>query len=334
MSKILIITDAWKPQVNGVVTVIENIKIELEKKWHIVNLITPEDFVNFPCPTYKEIKLSIATTWKMKKKINNFDADFIHIATEWPIWMAWRQVCKENKYKFTSAFHTRFHEYINYRTGISASLILELMRLFHRRSQSVLVTTESQKNELLENGFKNVEIYPLGIKWDIWNFSWNNPISDLKWPIFTYLWRVAIEKNIEEFLNVEIKWTKIVIWDWPQKEKLEKKYPEVKFLWYKSGEELSDILSCSDVYVFPSLTDTFGLTIIEAMKCWLPVAAFNVQGPKDIITNWFDWFVGDNLKENMENCLKIDRKNPKKTAKKYTWEKASEKFLEYQIRAK
>lgn len=334
MSKILIVTDAWKPQINGVVTVIEHLSLELRKMGHKVDLITPQDFVNFPCPTYKEIKLSLASSRKTEKLIKKYNPDFIHIATEWPIGFAARTACKYNKLKFTTAFHTRFHEYINYRTGIPSWMVLEWIRLFHRRSSKVLVTTQSQKEELENNWFKNVVIYPLWIKEDISDFTWKNPLEWIKWPIFTFLGRVAIEKNIEEFLKVEIEWTKVVIWDGPQRRELEDKYPDVKFLWYKNWSDLSDVLHSSDVFVFPSVTDTFGLTIIEAMKCGLPVAAFNVQWPKDIITSGFDGYVWDNLKENIENCLKLDKNNPIKTASKYTWKRATEKFLQYQVKSK
>lgn len=326
----LIITDARKPQVSGVITVLEKLVSGIKKLWHEVVVINPSMFKTVPLPTYKEIELSLVTNWKVKKIIKKVKPDFIHIATEWPLWVAWILACRELWLKYTTAYHTKFPEYVNLRIKIPINWSYKALKLFHKNSSKILVSTHTMKKELEKKGFKNLRVYPLWV--DSEKFKMREDIClNLERPVFCYMWRVAIEKNIEDFLDLKLPWSKLVIWDWPSKKDLEDKYKDVKFVWYQKWKNLVNFLSASDVFVFPSKTDTFWLAILEAMACWLPVAAYDVLWPKDIITSWFDWFVWENLKQSALECLNIPKENPLKTACKYNWSNMVEKFIAYQV---
>jgi glycosyltransferase involved in cell wall biosynthesis len=267
---------------------------------------------------------------KLKKILLEEKWDYIHIVWEWPIWWVWIYLCNRFWLNYTTSFHSKFPEYFYLRTKFPISIWYKILKSFHENAKNLLISTESLKLELEKKWFKNLKVCPLWVdnkkfkrikNVDLW----------FKKPIFIYMWRIAIEKNIEDFLKLKLLWTKLVVWDWPQRKKLENKYKNVKFVWYKEWQELVRYLSWSDVFVFPSKTDTFWLSVLEAMACWLPVIAYNVTGPKDIITNWYDWYVWDTLEENILKWLKIPRKNPINTATKYSWENMTDKFLEYQV---
>jgi len=328
--KFLIITDAWKPQVSGVITVLEKLIDWMKKLWHEVIVINPSMFTTVPLPTYNEIELSVLPNWKIKKIIKEECPDCIHIATEWTLWVAGVMVCSELWLKYTTAYHTKFPEYVNLRTKIPVSWGYKALKYFHKNSSKILVSTYTMKKELEEKWFENLRVYPLWV--DTKKFKNREEIClNLPKPIFCYMWRVAIEKSIEDFLKLDLPWSKLVIWDGPQKQQLEKKYSDAKFVGYQKWKDLVNYLSASDVFVFPSKTDTFWLAILEAMACGLPVAAYNVLWPRDIITNWEDWFTWEDLQKCAIKCLDIPKENPLKTANNYSWDNMVKRFIAYQV---
>ncbi|MCT4616847.1 MAG: glycosyltransferase family 1 protein [Candidatus Gracilibacteria bacterium] len=328
--KFLIITDAWKPQVSGVITVLEKLISGIKKLGNEVIVINPTMFTTMPLPTYKEIELAVFPNAKIKKIISEEKPDYIHIATEGTLGIAGIMVCKQLGYKYTTAYHTKLPEYVNLRTKIPVKWGDKAMKYFHKKSSRVLVSTYTMKKELEEKGFKNLRVYPLGV--DTKKFKHKQKIClNLPKPVFCYMGRVAIEKSIEDFLKLDLPGSKLIIGDGPQREELEKKYPEANFVGYKKGQELVNLLSASDVFVFPSKTDTFGLVILEAMACGLPVAAYNVLGPKDIITNGYDGYTGEDLQKCALECLKIEKNNPLKTANNYSWDNMVKRFIAYQV---
>jgi len=330
MKKVIIVTDVWE-KLDGIVITIINSQKAMEKKGMSVKIIHPKLFINFPLPTYPEIKLAILTGEKLKEIFTEIKPDFIHIATEGPLGLAARTFCVKNNLKFTTSYHTRLPEYTRIRLKIDAieTIMWKYMTWFHEKSEKVIVSTESLKKELEEHKFKKVKVIPLGTNLDLFK---RNPKAktpkNLKKPIFTFLGRVAPEKNIEAFLKLDLPGTKLVIGDGPDRKKLEKEFTKnVCFVGYKKGQDIVDLLSISDVFVFPSKTDTFGLVMLEAMACGLPVAAYDVEGPKDVIKNGKTGYLSDDLQTNAIKCLKIDKKTCRKEAEKYSWDNFTEKFI-------
>ncbi len=330
MKKILLVTDAYKPQVNGVVVVFEKIIEEAKKEGsYEFIIIHPALFKTISMPTYAEIKLSLFPSKKIKEIILKEKPDFIHIATEGPLGISARKICLKLKIPFTTSYHTRFSDYVNLRFKIiSQKTVYKYTKWFHNSAEYTFVNTDSIKSELEQNGINKLKMWPLGVNTKLFTKNINAKIpKELKKPIFVYLGRIAIEKNLEDFLKLDLPGSKLIIGDGPDRNKLEKKYSKnTLFVGYKYGQDIVDLLSISDVFVFPSKTETFGLVIVEALSCSLPVAAYNVQGPKDIITNGIDGFIGDNLAENALNCLNINKNNCRQTALNYTWENSWESF--------
>ncbi|MFA6306145.1 MAG: glycosyltransferase family 1 protein [Candidatus Gracilibacteria bacterium] len=329
--KIIIVTDVWG-NINGVVTSIIEAKKGLERKNLKVKIVHPRLFSTLPLPTYSEIRLAILTGSKLKEIFKKFAPDFIHIATEGPLGLAAKIFCTKNNLKFTSSYHTKLPEYFALRLKINAveKIIWKYLQWFHSTSEKVMVSTDSLKKELEKHKINKGVIVPLGIDLKLFKQNKEPPVfPKIKRPIFTFLGRVAIEKNIEAFLNLNLPGTKLIIGDGPARKKLEKKFTKnTVFVGYKKGQDIIDLLSISDVFVFPSKTDTFGLVILEALACGLPVAAYNVQGPKDIIENGKTGYIGSDLKENALKCLKLDKKLCRKEAEKYSWNNFTDKFIE------
>lgn len=330
MKNIVIITDTWEDKnTNGVVIYLLNIKSRLEKQGFQVSVIHPGQFRHLSLPTYAEIKMSLSTRAHMERAIMDTHPDYIHIATEGSLGLVARSACVKNKWKFTTFYHTRFPEYVAIRFKLLEQPAARYMKWFHGASACTMVSTESLKNELEQKGFKNMVVSPLGVDLDMFHKNPNAKTPDgLSHPLFVFMGRIAPEKTIEDFLECELPGSKMIIGDGPSKILLEEKYQnKTLFTGLKSGTELVDLLSVSDVFVFPSRTDTFSLAIIEALACGLPVAAYDVQGPRNILTNGYDGYLGENLKENAMKCLDIDRANCVETAKKYSWDHAVTEFL-------
>jgi glycosyltransferase involved in cell wall biosynthesis len=283
--KILIVTDAWKPQVNGVVTTLEMLGQELTAMGHQVRYATPQGRFSVPLPTYPEIRLAIFPRDGLEKMIREFAPDAVHISTEGTMGMSARALCIKHGIEFTTAFHTRYPEYVHARFPfIPESWVWRWERWFHSRGVATMARTPAMKRELEAQGFKNVRLWEGGV--DTARFR---PIGDATLPfpkpIFLYVGRVSIEKNIEAFLSLNLPGTKVVVGPGPARESLARKYPDVKFLGPKSGEALVRAYAASDVNVFPSLTDTFGLVMLEALACGTPVATFPHEVMRDVVGN-------------------------------------------------
>ena len=322
--KILIISDAWKPQVNGVVNSLNMTCIKLREIGHKIEVIGPDRFKTFPCPSYPSIRLSFFPKKKLLSIINKYKPDSIHIATEGPLGQAARKICLDNKWRFTTSYHTQFPEYIKARIPIPLSISYFFLKRFHSKAEKTLVPTKSMAEKLKDKGFKNIAIWSRGVDKNIFKPSKVKINNKRKKAV--YFGRVSPEKNIEAFLNTNLNIEKIVIGDGPSLAKLKEEYPEVIFLGEKFGRELSKIVAESDVFVFPSKTDTFGIVIIEALACGVPVAAYPVTGPKDIIEHEVTGYLSDNLDRAIIGALKINRNNCIQESMKYSWENCSKQF--------
>ncbi len=327
--KILIVTDAWYPQVNGVCRTLKNLGDELKKIGHQVEYIEPNQFFTVPMPKYNEIKLSLNVWPRVGKLISKADADIIHIATEGPIGIFAKRYCVKNKLKFTTSYHTQFDKYLKlYYPYLPIKLAQKFLKGFHSKAEKILVTTQSMKDELQEIGFDKDKMV-------VWTRGANHGAFqkpkkinlEYKRPIYLYVGRVSIEKNIRAFLDLDLEGTKLVVGKGPDLDKLKKEYPEAIFKGEKTNGELASYFASSDVFVFPSKTDTFGIVIIEALKCGLPVAAYPVAGPKDIFNGTNIGSLNNDLKKAAIEALKSDRSACIEHAKKYTWENCAKIFL-------
>ena len=281
--KILIVTDAWTPQVNGVVRTLETLAQDLAALGHAVHMVTPLGRRTFPLPTYPEIRLALFQKRALTREIRDFAPDAVHIATEGSLGLAARSICLKHGIAFTTAFHTRFAEYVHARFRmVPEAVIWRWLRWFHRPATAVMVATGTLKAELEAHGFPNLRIWSRGV--DVEKFR---PMPDIRQPydapIWIYVGRVAVEKNIEAFLALDLPGTKLVVGDGPARAGLARKYPDVRFAGALSGEALTRAYAGSDVFVFPSRTDTFGLVTLEALACGLTVAAYPVEGPRDVV---------------------------------------------------
>lgn len=337
--RIALATDAWYPQVNGVVRTLGATVAELTARGHEVELITPDRFRTFPLPGYKSIDIALAPRFAARKLLHAFKPDVVHIATEGPIGWSARGWCKAHGVPFTTAFHTRFPDYVAVRTGISAERFWPLFRLFHRDSQAVLVASASLARELEMRGISRIQPWTRGIDQDL--FRPEGPghplMQDLPKPIMLNVGRVSAEKNLEAFLDLDCPGTKVVVGDGPALESLQRRYPHVVFLGALAGEELSSAYRAADCFVFPSLTDTFGLVVIEALACGVPVAAFPVQGPVDIlgmsgrgVAEDFPVQVGalsGDLGKAVAAAVTLDRAEAARFARRFTWSHATDQFV-------
>ena len=283
--RIVIATDAWKPQLNGVVRTLDTLGRILSGFGNEVLYITPDKFQSVPMPTYPEIKLSLFPNRKVAKLINDFKPDAIHIATEGPIGRATRRFCRRRNYPFTTSFHTRFAEYTHARFRFPISWGYAILRDFHRHGETMMVATPSLRDELNDRGFEtiNMKLWARGVDTAIFKPGDRTFLDHLPRPIFLYVGRIAVEKSIEDFLEADLPGTKLIVGDGPQTAELKVKYPNAQFVGPKFGEDLVKHYAASDVFVFPSRTDTFGLVNVEALACGVPVAAYPVRGPVDIL---------------------------------------------------
>jgi glycosyltransferase involved in cell wall biosynthesis len=284
--KIAIVTDAWSPQVNGVVRTLQAIKRELESQGHEILVISPDLYRSVPCPTYPEIRLAFARSTSVGKRIAAFVPDAVHLSTEGPLCLAARRWCLRRGISFTTAYHTQFPDYVSARTGVPAGWIWRYIRWFHAPARRVLVSTASVRRILAVHGIAHTAHWSRGV--DLTNFTPDSAppaaYAELARPIQLYVGRVAVEKNIEAFLASNHPGSKVVVGDGPSLAALNAAHPHVTFLGAMSGKALAGAYAGADVFVFPSRTDTFGLVMIEAMACGVPVAAFPVSGPIDVVT--------------------------------------------------
>ncbi|MGN7293164.1 glycosyltransferase family 4 protein [Rhizobium sp. SAFR-030] len=329
MTKITIVTDAWYPQVNGVVRSIENTNRELSRMGIEVSMITPQDFLNVPCPTYPEIRLSIASYASVARMLEKIGPASVHIATEGPLGLIARRWCLKQGLAFTTSYHTRFPEYVAARFPVPIRWLRAFVRWFHNAGNGCMVATASLERELSRLGLKNLLRWSRGI--DQSQFRPMPPEQTpfgLQRPIFLTVGRVAIEKNLPAFLDLDLPGSKVVVGDGPLRAELERRYPDVLFTGMKTGEELARAYAQADVFVFPSKTDTFGNTILEALASGVPVAAYPVTGPVDIIEAGSGaGALNDDLRQACLDALACPRENARRLARGFTWEAASRQFL-------
>jgi len=332
--RILLATDAWEPQVNGVVRTLTRTLAELRAMGHDLEVVSPDLFKTVPLPTYSEIKLAIGAYAGTQEKFKSFEPQAIHIATEGPIGLAARRICLEWKLPFTTSYHTRFPEYISARAPVPLSAGYAYMKWFHGPSGRIMVATPTMRAELESHGFRNISPWSRGVDLEAFRPRRRGEpdvFAGLARPVFLNVGRVAVEKNIEAFARLDLPGTKVVVGDGPQRAELEKKYPEVVFTGSRFGDELAAHYACADVFVFPSLTDTFGLVILEAMAAGTPVAGFSAPGPIDLIPGSDAGVlapgVTDGLKEAAVACLDLDRETVRSFAERYSWRACSEEFL-------
>ena len=325
--KIAIATDAWPPQISGVVTTLKRTIKELAQLGHDVRAIHPDCFpITFPCPTYPQIRLALIYSAGIGRHLKGFVPDCVHIVTEGPVGLACRQFCRKENLKFTSSFTTRFDEYVQLRFGVPSRHIFRMLRWFHSEASKVMIASQPLKKELDEKGFANTVLWPRGVDTDLFNLREKSFITDPR-PIFLYVGRVAVEKNIESFLSLHLPGTQYVVGDGPSFKRLKAVYPDVRFVGAKHGKELARYYAASDVFVFPSLTDTFGIVMLEAMACGLPVAGYPVRGPMDIVQNGITGFLDQDLRTAALKALEIDPQACRRFARQHTWQKSARCFV-------
>ena len=325
--KMLIVTDAWHPQVNGVVRTLEILGQELRSRGHEVRYATPENHLTVPMPTYPEIRLSLFPRRALEKTIVEFNADAIHIATEGTLGLSARAICLKRKLPFTTSFHTRFPDYVRARFPfISEKFLYRALRWFHAPAIAMMVATPSLKIELERHGFTNVKLWSRGVDVEQFHPAAKTAFSYRR-PIFLYVGRVAVEKNIEAFLKLDLPGTKVVIGDGPQRAVLERRYSQARFLGSKAGDDLARTYAASDVFVFPSRTDTFGLVLLEALACGVPVAAYPVQAPMDVIGQAPVAALDNDLRAACLRALAIPADTCRRFALEHSWHACTEQFL-------
>lgn len=323
--KILVATDAWHPQVNGVVQTLTMMSQATQALGVEMAFLTPQSFRTVAMPGYPGIRLALPTPAKIARLIEEAKADAIHIATEGPIGLLVRQYCASRGLTVSSSFHTRFPEYVSARLPIPESWVWAVLRWFHSLSGSVMAATPPLAHELTARGFANVRIWPRGV--DARLFRPREIDLGLPKPIFLSVGRVAVEKNLEAFLGLDLPGTKVVVGDGPQRASLERRYKDAVFLGERFGEKLAETYSAADVFVFPSKTDTFGLVLLEALASGVPVAAFPVTGPKDVIGAAPVGALDDDLQTACLAALKLSRENCRAFALERSWDASAQAFL-------
>ena len=324
--KILFITDAWHPQINGVVRTLSTTGLELEKLGHGVGFIGPDQFRTMPLPGYSEIRVALNPRRRLERLIADFAPQAIHVATEGPLGWAARAFCRKEGLAYTTSYHTRFPEYLAERAPIPLSFSYAMLRRFHRTSAAVMVATESIASSLADRGFDNLRRWSRGVDTDLFHPSDKDFIQDLR-PISLYVGRVAVEKNIEAFLSLDIPGTKYVVGGGPMLELLKRRYPDVRFVGPRHGDELAKYYAASDVFVFPSKTDTFGLVILEALACGVPVAAYPVPGPIDVIGENGPGALDNDLERAVARALEVSPEACREFALDHSWQAAARQFL-------
>src|SRR4051794_34613126 len=304
--RVLVATDAWHPQINGVVRTLTSLARSARNLGVTIEFLSPEGFPSVPLPTYPGLRLALPNRREIARRIENVAPDAIHIATEGPIGYMVRAHCLRRGLPFTSAYATRFPEYISARVAVPESWSYAALRRFHAAAATTMVSTPSLMSELTERGFTNLGMWTRGVDTEMFNPDHDIELN-LPRPIFVSVGRVAVEKNLDAFLSLRLPGSKVVIGEGPARADLQRAYPEAHFLGIKEGEELAGIYASSDVFVFPSLTDTFGIVLLEAAASGLPVAAFPVQGPRDVFAGSDAGVLDEDLRSAAMQALRVPR---------------------------
>jgi glycosyltransferase involved in cell wall biosynthesis len=328
--RIAIVTDAWEAQVNGVVNTLKATRRCLQSEGHQVLVLNPDDLDTFACPTYPEIRLAYKPYRRVASALAAFEPDCIHIATEGPMGLAARRYCLRHGLDFTSAYHTRFPEYLSARALMPEAITYRWLKWFHGRSKAVMVPTQRVKQALEQRGFRNTVLWSRGVDTDLFCLPDYAPdYSCIKRPLYLYVGRLSIEKNVESFLQIDLPGTKWVIGDGPLREQLERNYPQALFLGAKPHADLASFYHCADVFVFPSRTDTFGLVLLEAMACGVPVVAYPSDGPIDVVSAGQSGVLNQDLARACFDALKLERATIREHAMNFSWEAATRQFLQH-----
>ena len=324
--RILVATDAWHPQVNGVVRTLTSLARSAAALGAEIDFLTPDGFPSLGVPTYPGLRVAWPNRREIAARIEAASPDAIHIATEGPIGWAVRAYCRRRKLAFTTSYTTRFPEYIEVRTMLPAAVSYAVLRHFHAAAAMTMVATASLKQELGARGFGKLGTWTRGVDTDLFRPG-NAAELALPRPIFMTVGRVAVEKNLEAFLSLDLPGTKVVIGDGPQKAMLEHRYPRAKFLGEKTGQDLTSHIAAADVFVFPSLTDTFGVVQLEALACGTPVAAFPVTGPLDVIADHPIGALDADLRSACMRALEVSRETCRNFALERSWENSARQFI-------
>ena len=323
--RILIATDAWRPQVNGVVQTYERLQEQLVKFGHEVKFLAPEGFRTLPLPTYPEIRLALITPRQARRKVESFRPDYVHIGTEGPIGLATRIFCVKADHRFTTSYHTRFPEYVSARLPIPLSWGYKFERWFHNAANGIFVATPSLQEELSNKGLKRLMPWSRGV--DTVMFRPRNVRLFGSGPVFLYVGRVAVEKNLTAFLDLDLPGKKVIVGGGPQWRALKSAYPDATFTGPLLGEALAEAFASADVFVFPSRTDTYGVVLLEALASGVPIAAYPVTGPKDIVENGKVGFIDENLQAAAIQALSVDSGACRDFALKFSWEACARQFV-------
>lgn len=325
--RIAILTDAWHPQVNGVVrTLAKTIEI-LQARGHEVLCINPQDFTTLPLPTYPDIRLALLPWQGVRRRLDDFGPEAVHLATEGPIGWAGRRYCLKRELPYTTAYHTQFPEYVRLRAPIPLSWSYAFMRRFHDPAIRTMVATRSMEELLRSHGFRHLARWSRGVDLERFRPREKEIYAGFARPVMVHLGRVAVEKNIEAFLSLDLPGSKVVIGDGPARDQLEERFPSAYFLGYKENGELAELLAGADVLVFPSRTDTFGLVMLEANASGVPVAAFPVPGPLDVIENGRNGWCHEDLAIAVGRAMQVPRIECRRYAERYSWAACTDQFL-------
>ena len=325
--RILIASDAWHPQINGVVRTLSAVVDELRALGHEVDVLGPDRFPTVPMPSYPEIRIAVAPGIRLARLMDEFRPDAVHIPVEGPIGLAARRHCLRRGWPFTTSYHTRAGIYFEGKFGIPHDLVLTLQRWFHNAGNGFMVQTDSLERELRTKGFVNIRRWCRGVDTELFRPIEAHGLLDLPRPVFTYVGRVSAEKNLDDFLGLELPGTKLVVGAGPQLASYRERYPEVVFTGWKKGEELSRYYSASDVFVLPSRFETFGLVLLEALACGLPVAAYPVHGPMDVIGRAPVGVLDNDLRHAALRALAIPRALCREFALRFSWRRSAEEFV-------
>jgi 1,2-diacylglycerol 3-alpha-glucosyltransferase/glucuronosyltransferase len=328
--KILVATDAWHPQVNGVVRTLGHVAREARTLGADIEFLAPSEFRTLPMPSYPEIRLALPGPGDVERRLERTQPDAIHIATEGPLGHAVRRVCMRRGIPFTTSLHTRFPDYLAERLPVperwTCSVTWGWLRRFHGAGAAVLAATPTLAGELTGRGFKNVKLWPRGVDADLFRPRVGSPLK-LPRPIFLTVGRLAVEKNLEAFLKLDLPGTKLVVGDGPARSALAKAYPGAVFLGARHGEALAEIYAAADVFVFPSRTDTFGLVLLEALASGVPVAGFPATAPRDVIGAAPVGRLDEDLRRACLEALECSRDDCREFALSMTWQKSARIFI-------
>ncbi|MBL6457717.1 glycosyltransferase family 1 protein [Belnapia sp. T6] len=330
--RLLIVTDAWAPQVNGVVRTLTTMVEMLRARGDMVEVVGPDRFNSLPMPGYAEIRLAVAPRRKLAQIVDAYMPCAVHIATEGPLGWAMRGICRRRGWPFTTAFHTKFAEYLEARARVPAAWSWRVLRHFHRPARAVMAATPSLRTELARQGFAHIRPWTRGVDLSRFRPEPRDAFESLPRPIFLYAGRVAVEKNIAAFLSLDLPGSKVVIGDGPQRAELAARFPSAHFLGYRENGVLARSYAGADVFVFPSRTDTFGLVLLEALASGTPVAAFPVTGPLDVVTDPRIGALDEDLRAACLRALDCDRAAARAHAEAFSWDASAAQFRDNLVR--